>query len=206
MQERYFLEVELQPREVRIGPRDLATDIDLIRTLKKMPDPEYEFFMTFLILSGRRGKDIEELTWDGIKTRNNSWNCILPRDKTNRNQLVSFVINFETDWDLNYDITLFKSWVENGIGKRTGRLFETIQSTKTDFKRSMITNKCDFKPHSIRNRKALVMLIKGCSEQTVMSKIGWADMKSILRYAKISIDFVRTFNNYTELVENLLNY
>ena len=60
--------------------------------------------MIFMILSGRRGKDIEELTWQGIKIRNGNWTCILPRDKCNRNNLVSFEICFPDDWDLDFDI------------------------------------------------------------------------------------------------------
>ena len=207
LQKREFLKVVQKPKDVIIGPRDLATNTDLVKTLRILPEKEYKYFMIFMILSGRRGKDIEELTWQGIKIRNGNWTCILPRDKCNRNNLVSFEICFPDDWDLDFDIEEFKKWVKNGIRQKRGKLFEKIERTGKQFSRQVISYKCKlFKPHSIRNRKALVMLINGNSEATVMSRIGWSNMQSILRYAKISIHSVKQFNNYTDLVENLLEF
>ena len=197
----------MKQREVIIQARDLATDLDLVQTLHILPESEYRYFLIFMILSGRRGKDIEELTWEGIKNRNGDWMCILPRDKCNRNNLVSFIINFQSDWDLDYSLDAFKSWVECGMRGKQGKLFRSIERTGQDFSRQVISQKCKlFKPHSIRNRKALVMLIQRFSEETIMSKIGWANMQSVLRYAKISTDSVRQFENYNDLVKNLLEF
>ena len=170
----------------------MATDLDLVQTLKILPEIEYRYFVMFMILTGRRGKDIEELTWEGIKVRKGDWMCILPRDKCNRNNLVSFVINFQADWDLEYPLDDFKIWVETGMKEKRGNLFRFIERTGQPFSRQIISINCKtFKPHSIRNRKALVMLIKGHTEATIMSKIGWADMQSVLRYAKISTDSIQ---------------
>ena len=185
----------------------MATDLDLVQTLQILPEVEYRYFVMFMILTGRRGKDIEELTWEGIKVRKGDWMCILPRDKCNRNNLVSFVINFEADWDLEYPLEDFKNWVETGMKEKRGKLFGFVERTGQPFSRQIISINCkNFKPHSIRNRKALVMLIKGHTEATIMSKIGWADMQSVLRYAKISTDSVRQFESYTDLVKHLLKF
>ena len=189
-----------KPRQTRVKHRDLPRNSSIDKSLTVLQNiypenVEYCCFLALMVLSGRRQKDLRRLKWEAIKIKEEVIHCILPRDKANRTEIVSFSLKL-SEWDLNWDISIFERWLSNGIENKQGLCFE-----KT-FKQNRVSANCSFKIHSCRSRKAIVLLIKGETAETIKSRIGWRDMQSVLRYVKLSIDMIRKFKSY----EDLLNF
>ena len=47
------------------------------------------------------------------------------------------------------------------------------------------------------------MLVAGKTVEEVKSKIGWNSLESLLRYTKLSVEFIKSFKSYNEVVEFL---
>ena len=180
-----------------VKTRDLATDSEIEKSLEKA-DEVQKRYLQLLILTGRRSCDILRISWESIKIRKGKWCVVIPRDKTSKNQLVSFEVNF-SDWDLSGNVEDLKKWLKTGADTKTGNIFPT------NFQKQNVARKCKFRIHALRNRRAIIMLIKGTPEAEVMSKIGWTSCASLLRYAKVSVSFIKNFENYNEFCSDLLS-
>ena len=147
-----------------------------------------------MLLSGRRQKDLRRIKWSSIKIKNEKIHFVLPKDKANKTEIVSFSLDL-TEWDLQWDIRILERWLLYGMENKTGMCFEK------DFKQNRVSDICSFKIHSCRNRKAICLLLKGETADSIKSKIGWKDMQSVLRYVKLSLDMIKKFKTYDELLD-----
>ena len=59
-----------------------------------------------------------------------------------------------------------------------------------DFDWNRIRRITRLKLHSMRNRFAIRLMIKGVSEGRIMERLGWRDPRSLRRYIRLSFDFV----------------
>ena len=184
-------------RKVVVKPRDIATNEDIENSLKKMNDSQAKY-LKLLILTGRRSCDILRISWESIKFRKGNCCVVIPRDKTSKNNLVSFEVKF-SDWDLSGNVEELKKWLLTGSQTKSGNIFPE------KFQKQNVARKCKFRVHSLRNRRAIIMLINGSTEAQVMSHIGWTSCASLLRYAKVSVSFIKNFENYNEFCSDLLS-
>ena len=184
------------PKETVISKRDLPRDRDIIGVLGSLKTDQQNF-VKLMAITGRRAIDLLRLRWNLINISGNRVCAVLPKDKTHRNALVSFTFEFN-EYDLALGKRDFVAWLKKGVKTNSKKLvFE-------NFKKQQVTTKCrTFKLHSLRNRKAISMLVNGKSPEQVQDKIGWASLHSLLRYTKLSVEFIQSFNSYNEVVEFL---
>ena len=158
---------------------------------------EQRHFIQLMAITGRRAVDLLRLRWNLINISDGRVCAVLPKDKTHRNSLVSFTFEFK-EYNLALGKQEFTTWLKTGV-KRNSKdyVFE-------EFKKQRVTTKCkNFKLHSLRNRKAISMLVAGKTVEEVKSKIGWNSLESLLRYTKLSVEFIKSFKSYNEVVEFL---
>ena len=62
---------------------------------------------------------------------------------------------------------------------------------------------CDFKLHALRNRFAIILAIKGNSQEFIMSKVGWSSAQSFLRYVRIPVSMFSQFESYSQAYDFL---
>ena len=149
-----------------------------------------------MAISGRRSVDLLRLQWSGIRINEKRVSAVIGKDKTHRNSLVSFTFDLD-EYDLPLGKSDFIKHLKIGVKHGKGAVFK-------NFKKQQVTTKSKtFRIHALRNRKAISMLIKGSSVEDVKSKIGWATTASLLRYTKVSINFITTFKSYSSLVKFL---
>ena len=153
-----------------------------------------------MLLTGRRAADIFRMKWNSIKVKEDTIMVVLPKDKQNKTNLVSFQFALE-EWDLDFSLSDFTKWLVNGLRTKQGAVF-----TKTSMSKQVVSRACAFRLHATRNRKTMIMLIQKVTEDEIMAKIGWNCLSSVLHYAKVSPDFLRKFDSYAEAVEFLLKY
>ena len=157
--------------------------------------PKQRFFIQLMAVTGRRSVDLLRLKWNLVKIKENEVCAVIAKDKTHKG-LVSFNFKFD-DYDLPIGKQQFIDVLKNGVENESGLVFK-------NFMKQQVTQKSKtFRLHSLRNRKAISMLVSGATEQEVMSKIGWASLNSLLRYTKVSTSFIKQFSSYSEVVKFL---
>ena len=139
--------------------------------------------------SGRRAIDISRIQTKAILFTKGRWFTTLEKDKKN-----SLPVNFS----FNFDDTLFKSsW---SLNEQLRITIATTGSPFVDINWQKLRRKATFRLHSLRNRKAVKLILAGQSSHEVQMALGWADLKSLQRYLKISPDAIRTLNSYEKVL------
>ena len=199
MQKREISKENEEPKEKIMSKRDLPRDRDIIGVMGSCSELQRKFIQ-FMAISGRRSADLMRMKWNLIKIKKKEVSVVLPKDKTHRNSLVSFTFNLD-EYDLAIGKEEFTSWLTRSVRRKSGKVFKEEQLRK-----HQIIFKCRraFRLHSLRNRKAITLLTAGKTPEEVKSRIGWASLQSLLRYTKVSVEFIKKFKNYTQVVNFLL--
>ena len=147
----------------------------------------------FLAASGRRSIDISRISSTNCTTKNNKLLFSLPRDKTN-NKTVAFHVDWAEDSTL-------KPFV-----KRAKDEWQKARKDKCPFqsvKWHKIRRTSPAKLHSLRNRKAVMLLRSGAPEEEIQVRLGWASLDSLTRYTKMPRAMIDIFDSYDEFVQEV---
>ena len=87
------------------------------------------------------------------------------------------------------------------------RLSAMLLSSETPFNQvslQKIRRKAVFRLHSLRNRKAIKLILAGVDVQEIQMALGWSDIKSLQRYIKLSPNAIIALNSYEKVINTVL--
>ena len=131
---------------------------------------------------------------------------MISRDKVSQSKNVNFGFQW-SDWDVNFDISGFKKWfLENKRDKTQGFVVKgaNVEKSAGNMKQR-IKRRGGFRLHSLRNRRAIAMLISGKSDEHTRQKIGWRSLNSLYRYTIINSEEIVKCKNYKQCRKLILN-
>lgn len=187
--------------------KDLVSEGQLRELLKTLEKEKlwYELVWTILVaITGRRYKDIGRVKWNDVQITTEGVFCLIAKDKVSQSTNVNFGFLW-TDWDVGFDISSFKSWfLENKKRRKVGFVVKgaNVEKIAGNMKQK-IKRRGGFRLHSLRNRRAITMLIGGKTEEQTRQKIGWRSLMSLYRYTIINSDEIIKCENY-EACRNLI--
>ena len=189
--------------------RDLVSDDQLEKLLSYLKKESLwpEQVWTILVtITGRRFKDIGRLRWKNVTLTKDGVFCLVNKDKCSKFKNVNFGFEW-SDWDLNFDLVEFKSWlISNKLNGAKGFVVKNGNNEKlANNMKQNIKRKGGFRLHSIRNRRAIVLLINGKSEEATRAKIGWKNLNTLYRYTIINSDEIKKCKSYEKCRNLILN-
>ena len=146
-----------------------------------------------MLASGRRAVDIMRIRSSAIIQQNGVFFVTLEKDKQN-----SLPVNFAFD----FSDALFTDPQEC-----IRRLSSILLASERPFKEvslQRIRRKAVFRLHSLRNRKAIKLILAGVSVQEIQLALGWSDIKSLQRYIKLSPNAILALNSYEKVLNTVL--
>ena len=190
--------------------KDLVSDGQIVKLLKLLESENLwrELVWTVLVtITGRRFKDISRMKWCNIQLTSSGVYCLVNKDKASQGKSVNFGFSW-SDWDLKWNLNSFKKWFLacKKEKNKPGFVVENvnIKSEAINMKQR-IKRRGGWRMHSLRNRKAIIMLIAGKSEENTRAKIGWRSMTSLYRYTIMNHDEISKCSNYEECRKLILN-
>ena len=117
----------------------------------------------------------------------------LRRDKAN-DKFIAFHIDWEEDDHL-------KSFVAKA--KKLWASARKEEQPFADVKWHKIRRMTESRLHSLRNRKAILLLRSGESEEEVKIRLGWSSLDSLTRYTKMPKSMLKAFDTYDDLVNEI---
>ena len=139
--------------------------------------------------SGRRAIDISRIQKKATFYSDDKWFVTLDKDKQN-----ALPVNFS----FKFDDVLFEEMAQ--LQKRLSSAFQKSDAPFNRVNWQKLRRKAEFRLHSLRNRKAIKLILEGLSVQEVQIALGWSDLKSLQRYLKISPDAIRILNSYEKVL------
>ena len=145
-----------------------------------------------MVVSGRRAVDILRIKSTGVLVNENNFFITLDKDKKN-SLPVSFTFNFHDPVITNQDesrLTLLNA-------------LQTDEEPFKDVSLQRIRRKANFRLHSLRNRKAILMILDGRDVDEIRMSLGWSDMRSLQRYLKLAPNAIRALNSYDKVLDTV---
>ena len=146
-----------------------------------------------MVASGRRAVDVMRIRSSAVIQQNGVFFATLEKDKQN-SLPVSFAFEFTDELFLHPQDCVT-------------RLSTMLSSAERPFKQvslQRIRRKAAFRLHSLRNRKAIKLILAGVSVHEIQLALGWSDIKSLQRYIKLSPNAILALSSYEKVLNTVL--
>ena len=204
-----MLELSENVRVDQRSSKDLVSNDQLEKVLNYLKKEKLwaeQVWIMLVTITGRRFKDIGRLKWKNVTLTKDGVFCLVNKDKCSKFKNVNFGFLWN-DWDLQFDLVEFKSWlISNKLAGAKGFVVKDVNNEKlANNMKQRIKRKGGFRLHSIRNRRAIVLLINGKSEEATRAKIGWKNLNTLYRYTIINSDEIKKCKSYENCRNLILN-
>ena len=175
-----------------VTSKDLISNKELVKLLENLED---ELFLPvfFMAATGRRAADISKIETKNVSVVKDALLIALNGDKVNQT-----FVGFSLNWNEDQVLIPFV--------KKAKCLWKSIKTREKPFQNTnwqQIRRSTTSRLHSLRNRKAIILLMADASVEEVKLRLGWADIASLVRYTKIEPNSLKLFDSYDDFISKL---